>query len=53
MIMFLQQLEPITFKNMNVIYGELESVDSIHFFMNGKVDIGYEINRKRKFRIRE
>ena len=53
MILFLQNLEPISFKRMDVIFGELESVDTIFFFMDGKVDIGYEINRKKKFRIRQ
>lgn len=53
MILFLQNLEPISFKRMDVIFGELESVDIIYFMMEGKVDIGYEINRKKKFRIRQ
>ena len=43
----------MTFNKMNIIFDELESVDAIYFFMSGKVDIGYEINRKRSFRIRQ
>jgi hypothetical protein len=39
-------------KKGEIIFGELESVDMIIFMMEGKIDVGYEINRIQKFKIR-
>jgi len=45
-------MEPIVFKRGQIIINELDSVEQIFFFMKGNIDIGYEINRIVKYKIR-
>lgn len=35
-----------------VIMNELDTVDQVYFFKEGKVDVGYDINRITKFKVR-
>ena len=52
MINVLQQLEPVRYQSGEIIIYELDSVDSVHFTMEGKIDIGYEMNREVRYKLR-
>ena len=49
---FLRILEPIYYKPGEIIYNELENIDIIIFFTDGNIDVGYEINREIKYKLR-
>jgi hypothetical protein len=52
MIRILQSLEAVCFKPDHIILNELDSVNSIVFITDGKIDIGFEINKKIMFKMR-
>ena len=52
MIHLVQQLEPVRYQSGQIIIYELDSVDGVHFTMEGSIDIGYEINREVRYRLR-
>ena len=52
MINFLKYLEPVKYAKGTIIYNEFDNVNTVNFFMNGKIDIGYDINRIVKYRMR-
>jgi hypothetical protein len=49
---FLRILEPISYKPGQIIYNELDNIDIIIFFNDGNIDVGYEINREIKYKLR-
>lgn len=52
MISILKALEPICIDAKEIIYNELDEVNEIIFVEEGSYDIGYEINKIRKFILR-
>lgn len=48
----MQKLEAIHIFRGDIIYGELEDIQSIHFICKGGVDLGYDINRMTKYVLR-
>ena len=48
----LRVLEPRIFNPKEIIYTELEDVLELYFIQSGLINIGYEINRKKVFRVR-
>lgn len=51
MISLLINLEPRHFARGEQIYNELDSADEIHFVMQGTYDIGYNLNRHKRYRL--
>ena len=51
MVNFLQKLEAIQITKGEIIFGELEDIQTIQF-MTGGVDLGYDINRVTKYAAR-
>lgn len=51
MIMFMKGLQPRQFKKGEMIYQELDSAEEIYFIMQGRYDIGYELNYCKRYRI--
>jgi uncharacterized protein YuzE len=49
---FLYKLEPRREEKGVIIFDELDEVNEAIFIENGKVDVGFEINRKQQFVIR-
>lgn len=45
-------LEPRIAYNQEVIFLELDDVNEIIFFQKGGIDIGYEINKKKLYKLR-
>ena len=45
-------LEPISFEKGEIIYGELDDCDQVFFVYYGKYNIGYEINKHTKMKLR-
>lgn len=52
MIDLLSNLEPRREKKGSILFQELEEISEIFFVSQGTVDIGYELNRQRKFVLR-
>uniref|UniRef100_A0A7S3FW38 Cyclic nucleotide-binding domain-containing protein n=1 Tax=Strombidium rassoulzadegani TaxID=1082188 RepID=A0A7S3FW38_9SPIT len=52
MINILKSLEPRQFGRREVIYVELDEVNEILFIEKGQYDIGYEVNKTEKFKLR-
>lgn len=52
MIDILKSLEPRIFAPREVIYVELDEVNEILFIEQGEYDIGYEVNKTEKFKLR-
>ena len=52
MVKFLLNLEPIMFESQTVVLNELDTVDQVFFFTEGKIDVGYELNKKVKYKVR-
>lgn len=52
MIEILKSLEPRLFKAREVIYVELDEVNEIIFIEHGDYDLGYEVNKTEKFKLR-
>ena len=52
MIDILKNLEPRIFSPREVIYVELDEVNEILFIESGEYDIGYEVNKTEKFKLR-
>ena len=52
MIALLRHLEPRCEPKGTVLYEELEEITEIFFVSNGTMDIGYEINKQRKYVLR-
>ena len=52
MIDILKNLEPRIFALREVIYVELDEVNEILFIEQGEYDIGYEVNKTEKFKLR-
>jgi hypothetical protein len=52
MIDILKSLEPRIFSQREVIYVELDEVNEILFIEQGEYDIGYEVNKTEKFKLR-
>jgi len=52
MIDILKNLEPRIFSPREVIYVELDEVNEILFIEQGEYDIGYEVNKTEKFKLR-
>ena len=48
----LKHLEPRIFSPREVIYVELDEVNEILFIEQGEYDIGYEVNKTEKFKLR-
>lgn len=53
MISILQNLEPIRFQAKTIIYNELDEVNELTFIEKGLYDIGYEINKRSIFKLRQ
>lgn len=53
MITILQSLEPIRFAARTLIFNELDDVNEVVFIEKGLYDIGYEINKKNIFKLRQ
>ena len=52
MMQILQKLEPRYMSKNQMIFEELDDINEIIFVQQGQVDIGYEVNKKKKFVIR-
>ena len=52
MIEILKSLEPRIFGVRETIYVELDEVNEILFIEHGDYDIGYEVNKTEKFKLR-
>jgi len=52
MIATLTQLEPREALSQETLYQELDVVQEICFFQKGAVDLGYEINKKKMYKLR-
>ena len=52
MIKIMQHLEPRRELKGTILYDELEEISEVFFLSKGSMDIGYEINRIRKFVLR-
>ena len=52
MVFIMQNLEPIKYEPGQIIFYELDCVDTVQFFMQGEIDIGYEVNRQIRYKIR-
>ena len=52
MIEILQNLEPRFESKDTVLFLELDEIHEVIFVEQGKVDVGFELNRRRKFAIR-
>jgi len=52
MIEILKSLEPRIFAPREIIYVELDEVNEILFIESGEYDIGYEVNKTEKFKLR-
>ena len=52
MVFIMENLEPIKFEHSQMIYNELDNMDAVFFFMDGTIDVGYEINRFIKYKLR-
>jgi myosin-crossreactive antigen len=52
MIRVLKSLEPRIFSADHVIYKELDEVNEILFIESGEYDIGYEVNKQERFKMR-
>lgn len=52
MIALLRNLEPRFEPKWTILYQELEEISEIFFVSNGTMDIGYEINKQRKYVLR-
>ena len=51
MVSILMNLEVRYFKARKIIIRELEEANEMYFVQNGLFDIGYEINKSKKFRM--
>ena len=51
MISLLRDLEPRYFDANQTIFRELEEATEFYFVQKGKYDIGYEVNKVRKYRL--
>ena len=52
MIRILKSLEPRIFSANQDIYKELDEVNEILFIESGEYDIGYEVNKQERFKMR-
>lgn len=52
MMFFLRILEPIQLKKGMILIKEMDSVNEAYFFMDGQIDVGYEVNLKKFYKIR-
>ena len=52
MMEFLQNLEPRLEKAGSILFEELEEINEIFFVSEGQIEIGFELNKQRKFVIR-
>ena len=52
MIVFLRSLEPVMFQKNTIIFNEFEDVSNVLFVCKGQIDIGYDINRIVKYKMR-
>jgi hypothetical protein len=52
MIQILKSLEPRRFDKMEIIYLELDEVNELSFIEQGEYDLGYEVNKVEKYRMR-
>ena len=52
MIEILKSLEPRIFGDREIIYVELDEVNEILFIEQGDYDIGYEVNKTEKYKLR-
>ena len=52
MIQILRSLEPRKIEIRKIIYLELDEVQEILFIENGEYNVGYEVNKTEKFRLR-
>lgn len=52
MISILQNLEPRIEEAGQILYEELDEIEEIIFITEGSVDVGYDLNRNRKFVLR-
>jgi hypothetical protein len=52
MRLFLGFLEPVTYPSGAIIYNEFDNVTLVNFIYQGQVDIGYDINRMIRYKMR-
>jgi hypothetical protein len=52
MIQILKSLEPRRFEKMEIIYLELDEVNELSFIEQGEYDLGYEVNKVEKYKMR-
>ena len=48
---FLGILEPRRFQSQQMIYQELDTPGEFYFIMEGKYDVGYNMNRQKQYRL--
>ena len=52
MIEIMTYLEPRKADRQEILFEELEDIEEVLFFSKGSVDMGYEINKKKIFKLR-
>ena len=52
MISLLQGLEPRFEEKGSLLFDELQEISEIVFIIRGKVDVGYELNKNKRFVVR-
>ena len=52
MLSILRSLEPRIEKKDSIIFEELDDINEVVFIERGQVDIGYELNKKKKYVLR-
>ena len=52
MVFFLRILEPIQLKKGMILIKEMDQVNMTYFLMDGQIDVGYEVNLKKFYKIR-
>ena len=53
MTQILSKLEPRQEEAEIILYNELDDFSEIYYFNRGQVDVGFEINRKKYFVLRQ
>ena len=52
MVFLLSKLEVIKVRKGQILIGEMDTVETIYFMADASIDLGYEINRSKKFVVR-
>jgi len=52
MVFLLSNLEVIKVRKGQILIGEMDTVETLYFMADASIDLGYEINRSKKFVVR-